>query len=142
MYHPVWQNKFKDVIDLSGGKFTCDGSPAARKKLAWHLNDNVFMNIDKFSLRLFDQDRKYRKTELRENERAIVVGQLVDENTVAEQISDLYTAIDRILILHRNTKLFFFLMSGPFCLILLAIKWSFKAAILHSIYKKAKKDVL
>ena len=141
MYHPVWQNKFKDVIDLSGGKFTSDKSPAARKKLASHLNDNVFMNIEKFSLRLFDQDRKYRKTELGEDEKAIVVNQLVDENTVAEQISDLHTAIDRILILHRNTKLFFFLMSGPFCLMLLAIKWSFKAAILHFIYKKAKKEV-
>ena len=73
MYHPVWQNKFKDVIDFSGGKFTADRSPAARKKLACHLNDNVFMNIDKFSLRLFDQDRKYRKTELGEGERALLV---------------------------------------------------------------------
>lgn len=64
MYHPIWKNKFNDVIEIKDGVFRADSSPAARKHLASHLNDNVFMNIEKFSFRLYDTDRKFKKTEL------------------------------------------------------------------------------
>jgi len=56
MYHPVWQNKFKEVVDLSDGVFKIENSPAARKLLGMHINDNVFRNIEKFSARSFDSD--------------------------------------------------------------------------------------
>ena len=56
MYHPVWQNKFKEVVDLSGGVFKLDQSSAARKLLGMHINDNVFRNLEKFSARSFDSD--------------------------------------------------------------------------------------
>ena len=45
MYHEVWQNKFKDIIDLSQGKLIVDQSPAARRKLALSINDNVFKKL-------------------------------------------------------------------------------------------------
>ena len=54
MYHPIWQNKFRDVVHLQDGKFVIDNSPAARKVLAQSLNDNIFMNIEKYSVLLFD----------------------------------------------------------------------------------------
>jgi hypothetical protein len=54
---------------LSGKKLTMDTSPAARKLLLKHVNDNVFKNIDKFSFKLFDEDHKYRKQKLEEHEK-------------------------------------------------------------------------
>lgn len=45
MYHAVWQDKFRDVIDLSGNKFEVENSEAARRKLAMYINDNVYKNL-------------------------------------------------------------------------------------------------
>ena len=56
MYHEVWQKKFKDIIDLSQGKLIVDQSPAARRKLALSINDNVFKNLTKFSVSSFDAE--------------------------------------------------------------------------------------
>lgn len=37
---------------------------------------------------------------------------------------------------HRNTKLFLFLMSGPFFLIFCCVKYSLKLSIMYYLYKK------
>jgi hypothetical protein len=39
------------------------------------------------------------------------------------------------MIAHRNTKLFFILMSGPFLILMLFVKYSFKLLILYLLYK-------
>lgn len=61
MYHEVWQLKFKDVIDLSGNKFQVDTSPAAKRLLAMNVNDNVYKNLKKFSVRNYDKDVRKHK---------------------------------------------------------------------------------
>jgi hypothetical protein len=70
MYHQVWKQKFADVIDLTGGVFHVDQSPAAKRKLALHLNDNVFKNLSKFSVRSFDQSEKLHKSEFNNDEKS------------------------------------------------------------------------
>ena len=46
LYHPIWKEKFKDVVDLSDGKFRFDKKDeAGRKYLAMHINDNVYKNL-------------------------------------------------------------------------------------------------
>jgi predicted membrane protein len=47
-------------------------------------------------------------------------------------------AIDKILIAHRNTKLFFIMMSGPFFVISYLFKYVVKGAIFYYLYLKAK----
>ena len=54
LYHPIWQNKFKEVIDIRDGVVRTSQSPAARKLLAMHINDNVYKNIKRFSVTSFD----------------------------------------------------------------------------------------
>jgi len=39
------------------------------------------------------------------------------------------------MIAHRNTKLFLFLMSGPFLIMMLFVKYTFKILILYLLYK-------
>ena len=59
MYHPIWQSKFKDVVDLSNGVFKIDESKAARIDLGLYVNDNVYRNLEKFNARSFDADQKF-----------------------------------------------------------------------------------
>ena len=58
-----------------------------------------------------------------------------DENYVAT----LDKAIDKILLAHRNSKIFLFLMTGPFLVALTAIKYTIKALVLYYLYLKRKK---
>ena len=59
MYHPIWQNKFKDVVDLSNGVFKIDESKSARIDLGLYVNDNVYRNLEKFNARSFDAGQKF-----------------------------------------------------------------------------------
>lgn len=61
MYHAVWQDKFKDVIDLSANKFEVENSPAARRLLSMHVNDNVYKNLSKLSAIGYDKDMTRHK---------------------------------------------------------------------------------
>ena len=64
MYHPIWQNKFKDAVDFSNGVFNIENSSATRIHLGLHINDNVFRNLEKISARSFDTDQKFSTTPL------------------------------------------------------------------------------
>lgn len=140
MYHPIWQNKFKDVLDLSGNKFEMDKSPAARRVLAEAVNDNVYKNIEKFSVLLFDDEQKRHKKEFTENELQLCVSRLMEDEDPKEHLD---AGVDRILLCHRNTKLFLFMMTGPFLVIFQTIKYIIKYGALYYIYRRgvaAKKD--
>jgi hypothetical protein len=50
-------------MDLSGGKLQVENSEKARKQLALHINDNVYKNLENFSVKLFDSDLKLHKRE-------------------------------------------------------------------------------
>lgn len=47
----------------------------------------------------------------------------------------LYRSIDKIMIAHRNTKLFMLMMSGPFLITITLIKYLIKLAVLYFILK-------
>ena len=135
MYHPIWQSKFKDVIDISDGKVIIDSSPAGRRVLAQSVNDNVYKNIEKFSVLLFDEDKKFKKSALTDEEKTAVVDQLIEENDIKEQLD---SGVDRILLYHRNTKLFLFMMTGPFLVILQTVKYILKYGTLYYLYRRGK----
>ena len=60
---------------------------------------------------------------------------LLDNLNDKEQLSK---SLDRILIAHRNTKLFLFMMSGPFFVIFSLLKYFIKFMVFYMIYKKGK----
>lgn len=133
MYHPVWQNKFREVLDLSGGKFQVDRSPAARRLLAEHVNDNVYKNIEKFSVLLFDDEQKRHKKEFTAREKDLVIERLLEDESPKEHLD---AGVDRILLCHRNTWLFLFMMTGPFLVIFQTVKYIIKYGSLYYIYKR------
>lgn len=68
MYHPVIKSKFSDIIHIDNGQVTVD--PKGRKQLLMHVNDNVFKNIEHFSLSSFDQKSAVHKEALSQEEKA------------------------------------------------------------------------
>jgi len=47
----------------------------------------------------------------------------------------LQRSVEKIMIAHRNTKLFLFMMSGPFLIMMLLFKYTVKVLILYILYK-------
>lgn len=45
-------------------------------------------------------------------------------------------AVDKILLTHRNTKLFLIMMTGPFLVMLKVIQYIIKFAVVMWLYKK------
>ena len=55
MYHPVAKKYFKDIIEFKDDfTFNLDRSDAAKRFLAMHINDNLYKNLSKFSMRFYD----------------------------------------------------------------------------------------
>jgi Fe2+ transport system protein B len=101
-----------------------------------HLNDNVFKNLDKFSVLSFDKELKYHKKEFTKEEKTVIVDKFLSDNkNDKEQLS---SSLDRILITHRNTKLFLFMMSGPFFVMFSLLKYFIKFFIFYKLFKKGK----
>lgn len=62
MYQPLAQDHFKDVFEIRDGKFFIDSENKATQKLLYMaINDNIYKNLDGFSVRLFDQDQRFNK---------------------------------------------------------------------------------
>lgn len=132
MYQPIWHSQFKDCFTIADGKFEINHDDATRKLLMSHVNDNVYQNINSktISLRSYDQDKKFHKSELDAEKKSEIIEEVIQESlaeakkevksgdaaeiqakAVELQNKEFATSIDKILIAHRNTKFFLFVMS-------------------------------
>ena len=105
----------------------------------YNLNDNVFRNLSHFKIspRTYDPTFKYTKKTLSDTQVEKEVNEFLKENPSGEKRDKaLHRSLEKIMIAHRNTKLFFVLMSGPFLCFMLLAKWSFKLLILYILYKQ------
>jgi Fe2+ transport system protein B len=84
----------------------------------------------------FDKELKYHKKEFTKEEKTVIVDKFLSDNkNDKEQLS---SSLDRILITHRNTKLFLFMMSGPFFVMFSLLKYFIKFFIFYKLFKKGK----
>jgi len=141
MYKPLIENNsnFKDMMEIRDGKFFIDNEcKATQRALLMHINDNVYKNLEKFSIRLFDQDARWNKAHYNTEDKSLIVEKLVDLGNRKKQENLLFEATDRILYAHRNLKLLIFLTSGPFFIGFFAFKYAVKIALILFFYKKTK----
>jgi hypothetical protein len=66
----------------------------------------------------YDKDLKFHKSSLNKEAKVKIASELVDKHDAETQNQHISRALDKILIAHRNSKLFFLLMSGPFIITL------------------------
>jgi hypothetical protein len=136
MYHPVWKEHFSSCFDIKDGQFIIDKhDKAVKKHLLMQINDNVYKNIDRFSVLLFDESSRLKKQQISDKERERIVDKLLTESNPVELVD---RAVDKILLTHRNTRLFLFMMTGPFLIMFQTVKYIIKGAIFFYFYRKAK----
>jgi hypothetical protein len=134
LYRPVWKQHFADCFDITNDRVQINRKdPAVLRHLASQINDNVFKNYNRISPLLYDSDRKYSKQQLTSEDQQKIVEALIKEKDIKVELDK---AVDKILGAHRNTKLFLFMMTGPFLIMVQTIKYMFKALILYYLYKK------
>jgi len=105
----------------------------------------VFQNIDKKVMGVKNynnenQDSKMKKDALDLDEKEEIAEELLKENTADEQVKVLNNSIDKILITHRNSRIFLFMLTGPFFAFFMIFKYSIKAIILYHFYRKRKRE--
>ena len=120
-----------------------DNNQATRKELIRHLNDNVLQNIDKKVMGLkkyhnedqHPEDRK-KKDPLLFVQKEEISNDLVENKTVQEQNKMFNHSMDKILATHRNSKIFLFMLTGPFYGALMVFKYTIKIIVLTHLYRK------
>ena len=64
MYLPLIEEHFKDVMEVRDGNFYIDREDrATQKRLLMHINDNIYKNLETYSVTLFDKKRPYTPEE-------------------------------------------------------------------------------
>ena len=138
------------MIEIKDGNFHLIGNEKeARLGLMQYLNDNVFQNIDgikegakryvrddqEVETKLEEMASKMRKEPLIMSEKRELSQEILNK-TFDEQVKELNKAIDKILVRHRNTKVFLFMLTGPFFICFKVVSWTIKLIILLSLGKK------
>jgi len=141
MYLPLVREKFKDVFEIrEDGKFMIDHEDKATQRLLYMtINDNIYKNMERFSVPLYndpDESRRLHKDEFTREEKEQMVDQLMQYNDLKKQEAIIFNATDRILQVHRNLKLMLLATSGPFFIIMFLIKYTIKFGVLYFLYKK------
>lgn len=102
-----------------------------------YINDNVFHNLDHISLADYDKSSLVHKTAFTNNAKWDLCGKIATQKTPLEQNENIALSVNKILLAHRNTKLFLIMMSGPFFLFLYSFKYIGRFAVLYWLYKKS-----
>ena len=111
-----------------------------------YLNDNVFQNIEskyKYDTKLYqnhDTDSSnFKKDPLEIDEKQDIAKDFCSSHNLEKQALILNLTLDKILVTHRNSKLFLFMLSGPFFVLFYFIKLSLKVFIMYFIFGSIKK---
>ena len=82
---------------------------------------------------------KTGKDPLENTEKEEIAEELI-EKSIPEQQKILKVSIDKILKLHRNTRIFLFCLTGPFFVFWMIFKYSIKAIIFTYLWRKRKRE--
>jgi hypothetical protein len=106
--------------------------------LVRNLNDNVFQNIDKRVMGVIQYKNTNRPTAgkdpLEFEEKEEIASELLNNNDPEQQRKILNNCIDKILVTHRNTRIFLFMLTGPFFLMYMALKLGIKVFVVVFMY--------
>lgn len=133
------ESPFKELVQLEGGIFNVQQTEQARSELMLRLSDNVFQNLEYMSYKSYDGKNRFAQSEMSRQEKQEDIDEMLAE-PIDKQNRMIARSLDKILIRHRNTKLFMLLMSGPVLITLKLVWYVFKFLILYLIFKPKAKD--
>lgn len=83
MYAPIIKKHFSDVMEIRDGKFYIDSDDRrTQKKLLMAVNDNVYKNLEGFSVKLFDESAKYSKEAFSTEQKELIVDGMLNHDRV------------------------------------------------------------
>ena len=104
-----------------------------------HINDNVYKNMHKYmSASLFDPELRFGKDIYSADKKEAIVRNFTDKPFFNE---NLHKAVDKILLAHRNTKLFLVMMTGPFLVGMKLAWWALKAFLLYFVFSNVTNGI-
>jgi Fe2+ transport system protein B len=155
MYRRIWEAEFKDTFAITEtGTFEISHDDSTRRHLMSHINDNVFQNLNSktISLRSYDEDKKFNKAALEPEKKQDIITEVLAESHEESakkgekpqevQNREFGRAIDKILLAHRNTKFFLFVMSWQFFAVYYVFKKIMQGLFLYYLYKKRQAAAL
>ena len=81
MYSPIIAQHFADVMEVRDGKFYIDNNdPRTQKRLLMAINDNVYKNLEGFSVKLFDEGLRFNKEEFATEEKELIVDGMIKKS--------------------------------------------------------------
>jgi hypothetical protein len=116
-----------------------------------HLNDNVYQNIDglligakKYKNEISEVNtdtktqtlvkNKLQKDPLEIDEKEELAIEFLRDNNVEKQNNILNKAVDKILARHRNSRVYLFMLTGPFFMLYILVKYSIKVILITYYY--------
>lgn len=107
------------------------------KYLLSNLNDNVHQNlISVASPQSYNDKKRFPKKEMSTHELYEFIDDELSKLNEKELKYKLYRAVDKILLAHKNSKIFLLLMSGPVLITLYIIKYALKLLVIYYLFKK------
>lgn len=82
---------------------------------------------------------KTGKDPLEFEEKEEIASELLNNNDPEQQRKILNNCIDKILVTHRNTRIFLFMLTGPFFLFFMVFKYTLKGILFMWIYRRNKR---
>lgn len=125
MYHPVIKDHFSDCLAIhpETGALEIEKSQWAQKKLALCVNDNVYKNLEGMKVASFDKKSLVHQDAFTVEEKTKLIDEIFEKSESQEQVGEwMDSSVDKILVAHRNTKIFLFMLTGPFLVILQFVK--------------------
>lgn len=142
IYDPIVENSFKDSFKIEDGVFKKEESSSVTKYLLGRVNDNVHQNLFNVASPLkYDTDKKFHKKIMDRKDMYEGIDDTLSKLNQEELNKKLHRSIDKILLAHRNSKIFLILMSGPFLIGFYIFKYALKILVFYYLLKKKKPAV-
>jgi hypothetical protein len=139
IYDPIIEANFHESFKIENGIFIKEDSTSVTKYLLSNLNDNVHQNVfNVLSPLKYDTDRRFHKKTMSKQELYDSIDDKISKLSDDDMMKKLHRAIDKILLTHKNSRIFLLLMSGPFLIALYIVKYAIKILILYFLFKRNK----
>ena len=138
IYQPIIENNFQSCFSILDGNIQKNESSSVTRYLLSNINDNVHQNLDSISPLKYDQNKKFHKKVLSQEEMYELIDDSVTKLSHTELSKKLQRSVDKILLSHRNSKIFLILMSGPFLAGFYVFKYALKILVFYFLLKKKK----
>lgn len=100
-------------------------------------NEDSDKSLSKLETLKEEAKQSIKKDPLERDQQQEIMDELLEQDLKTQQ-KNLNSSLDKILLTHRNSKMFLFMLTGPFFIMFTAFKYTIKFGVLMYIWQKKK----